>query len=258
MRSPEFAVSRTAFRAVPPLLLGFVRLQRCGWNPVTHATCHDGDAVDAETGRVVDLRGGWHDAGDRIKHCITTSYCVAGLALAGALDEAQHGAEFVAKIHPDAETLYVQVGDDRDHGGGWTAWHDDRTDYGSGPGGRRAAWPATGHPAGPRFRNASTGLASLAGRCAAALALAGGDLAQARSLYALAKAHPGYAQSVPVKAPYAYVEATWYDDLEWAATELYRTKYAAREMRLRFDVVAIQENANGERSLEHIEGAFTG
>ncbi len=43
-----------------------------------------------------------------------------------------------------------------------------------------------------------------------------------------------------------------------AATELYRTKYAAREMRLRFDVVAIQENANGERSLEHIEGAFTG
>jgi hypothetical protein len=48
-----------------------------------------------------------------------------------------------------------------------------------------------------------------------------GDVAKARSLYELARAHPGNAMSVPVKAPYYYGESTFYDDLEWAAVELY-------------------------------------
>ncbi|MBI4482145.1 MAG: glycoside hydrolase family 9 protein [Acidobacteria bacterium] len=214
-------IGEDVYEDVPRRLLDFVRLQRCGNNPVTGKQCHQKDAIDSETGERVGLVGGWHDAADRIKHMITTSYSVAALLLAGAEEEGRYGASFLKKIHPEADTLYVQIGDDRDHGLPFTLWHEDSVDYGWGPGGARPAWRATGKPQGPRYRNASTGLASLAGRCAAALAIAG-DLDRARSLYTLAKKNPGCAQSVPVKAFYYYGERTYHDDLEWAAVELYR------------------------------------
>ncbi|CAN5492455.1 hypothetical protein BH09MYX1_BH09MYX1_28040 [soil metagenome] len=43
-----------------------------------------------------------------------------------------------------------------------------------------------------------------------------------------------------------------------AATALYAKTYAARAMRLRFDVIALTEDARGEISVEHVTGAFTG
>ncbi len=218
--SPEFTIGDDAYADVPGKLLGFMRLQRCGDNPVTGEKCHQQDAIDTETGRRIDLRGGWHDAADRIKHMITTTYCVAALQLAGAEKEAHYGAELVRRIHPDPQTIYVQIGDDRDHAPPAKLWHEDQTDYGWGAGGPRPAWPALGKPQGPRYQNESTGVASLAGRAAAALVLAG-DLDTARSLYRLAQAQPGVAMSVPVKAPYYYGESTYFDDLEWAAAELY-------------------------------------
>ncbi|MCP4250728.1 MAG: glycoside hydrolase family 9 [bacterium] len=218
--SIPFVIGPDVYQGVPAKLLAFMRLQRCGDNPVTGKKCHQQDAIDATTGTRLDLTGGWHDAGDRIKHLITTSYCVAALHLAGADGEARYGAEFLAKIHPDPDTIYVQVGDDRDHAPPETLWHDDLTDYGWGAGGPRAAWRATGRPDGPKHKNASSGLASLAGRTAAAMALLG-DLERARSAYALARAKPGNAMSVPVRAPYYYGESTYHDDLEWAATELF-------------------------------------
>jgi hypothetical protein len=218
--SPSFEIGEQVYREVTPKLLEFMRLQRCGDNPVTGRKCHQQDAIDVLTGERVDLTGGWHDAADRIKHMITTSYCVAALFLAGADEEARYGAELLARIHPDPDTIYVQVGDDRDHLPPDGLWHEDRTDYGWGPGGPRAAWRATGKPQGPKHQNKSTGLASLAGRTAAALALAG-NLEKAESLYRLARANPGCAMSVPVRAPYYYAESTFYDDLEWAAVELY-------------------------------------
>ena len=83
------------------------------------------------------------------------------------------GRELVRKLHPGDDVLYIQIGDDRDHMPPESLWHDDRSDYGWGPGGPRAAWRATGHPDGPKYKNKSTGMASLAGRCAAAMALDG-------------------------------------------------------------------------------------
>lgn len=219
-RSLDFTISEDAYRNVPGKLLEFMQLQRCGDNPVTGKRCHRQDAIDTLTGEKLNLVGGWHDAADRIKHMITTSYCVAALFLAGAEVEARYGSGLLKKIHPNPETIYVQIGDDRDHMPPATLWHDDRSDYGWGPGGPRAAWRATGRPEGPVYKNNSSGLANLAGRSAAAMALAG-DLNTARSLYRLALAKPGCAMSVPVKAPYYYGESTYYDDLEWAATELY-------------------------------------
>jgi len=213
-------IGEDAYASASSSLLEFMRLQRCGDNPVTGKKCHQQDAIDTESGERVDLVGGWHDAGDRLKHMITTSYCVAALRLAGADDEARYGAALLRKIHPDPKTIYVQIGDDRDHMPPHTLWHDDQSDYGWGAGGPRSGWAATGKPQGPTHKNASTGLANLAGRTAAALALEG-DLEQAKSAYKLAQDHPGCAMSVPVRARYYYGESTFWDDLEWAATELY-------------------------------------
>jgi endoglucanase len=218
--SPRFAIGPDAYKEVPGKLLEFMRLQRCGENPVTGKKCHQEDGFDTTTGEMVDTTGGWHDAGDRLKHMITTSYCVAALYLAGADDEARHGTALIKKVHPFPDVIYVQIGDDRDHMPPNTLWHDDQSDYGRGPGGPRAAWPATGQPEGPKYKNKSDGLANLAGRSAAAIALAG-DLDAARSLYHLAQSKPGCAMSVPVRAPYYYGESTYHDDLEWAATELF-------------------------------------
>jgi endoglucanase len=233
VESPEFIIGDDAYDDVPEALLEFMRLQRCGENPITGKKCHQQDGFDTTTNEMVDLVGGWHDAGDRLKHMITTSYCVAALFLADALDEARHGAALVKKLHPAPDVLYVQIGDDRDHMPPNTLWHDDKSDYGRGPGGPRAAWRATGRPEGPKYKNRSNGLANLAGRSAAAMALAG-DLETARSLYDLAQAKPGVAMSVPVRAPYYYEESSYFDDLEWAATELF---IATGEQRYRDDAV---------------------
>ena len=142
VESPKFDVGADAYADVPGKLLEFMQLQRCGDNPIT-GKCHQEDGFDTVTGEMVDVSGGWHDAGDRLKHMITTSYCVAALFLAGAEDEARHGAPLIQKIHPNPQTIYVQIGDDRDHMPPETLWHDDKSDYGRGPGGPRAAWPAT-------------------------------------------------------------------------------------------------------------------
>lgn len=239
VQSPEFAIGADAYRDMPAALLEFMRMQRCGDNPVTGRKCHQQDGFDTTTGEKVDLVGGWHDAGDRLKHMITTSYCVAALYLADAQDEARHGAELIRKLHPAADVLYVQIGDDRDHLPPNTLWHDDQSDYGRGPGGPRAAWRATGQPEGPKYKNKSTGLANLAGRSAAAMVLAG-DLAAAKSLYALAEARPGVAMSVPVRAPYYYGESSYFDDLEWAATELY---IATKDERYLRDAIRYADSA---------------
>jgi len=220
VESLPFGIGNDVYDDVPAKLLEFMRLQRCGQNPVTGEPCHQEDGIDTITGEKVDLRGGWHDAGDRLKHMITTTYCVAALKLAGADDEAAWGADLVKRLHPDAETMYVQIGDDRDHMPPNTLWHDDQSDYGHGPGGPRSAWRATGKPEGPKHKNESSGLANLAGRGAAAMVLTG-DLDTAKSMYQLAKANPGCAMSVPVRAPYYYGESTYHDDLQWAATELF-------------------------------------
>ncbi|MBN2326781.1 MAG: glycoside hydrolase family 9 protein [Candidatus Omnitrophica bacterium] len=227
IQSPAFQIGDGAYQDVLPKLREFMKLQRCGDNPITGEKCHQQDGVDVVTGERLDLTGGWHDAADRLKHMITTTYCTAALFLADEEEEARHGAALLKKIHPAPGVIYVQIGDDRDHLPPMTLWHDDQSDYGWGPGGPRAAWRATGKPEGPTYKNESDGLANLAGRCSAALMLAG-DREAAESLYRLACANPGCAMSVPVRAPYYYGESTYFDDLEWAAAELY---IATRETR---------------------------
>jgi hypothetical protein len=88
------------------------------------------------------------------------------------LDEARWGLDWLLKLHPAPDQLYHQVADDRDHAG-WRLPQEEITDYGWGKGGYRVVYCADGKPQGLlQYKSASTGMANIAGRYAAALALA--------------------------------------------------------------------------------------
>jgi endoglucanase len=110
-------------------------------------------------------------------------------------------------------------------------------DYGWGAGKERVVYFADGKPQGLKeYKSESTGVANLAGRYAAVMALAyeiwkddeqlGGFaktcLRAAMEVYALGKSKEGVQQGNSYGAPYRYAETTWADDMEWGAAELFR------------------------------------
>jgi peptidoglycan/xylan/chitin deacetylase (PgdA/CDA1 family) len=270
--SLPFAVDEAIFRSLPDDLLEFMRQQRCGHNPWTDAVCHQLDGRTAygprPAGTEIDVRGGWHDAADLLKYLLTSGNATAQLLLAwelhrdsrtqtpqilfadrfnaggqrgpngipDLLDEARWGLEWLLRLHPTPGELYHQVADDRDHWG-WRLPQDEKANYGWGPGSNRVVYCADGKPQGlGRYPSDSTGLANLAGRYAAAMALAHqvwkDDPQQAAfarrclqagiEVYQLGRSHEGVQQGNSFGAPYRYAETTWADDLEWGATELFR------------------------------------
>ncbi len=263
-RSPDFQISGDVYSGEVENLLGFMRQQRCGYNPFLDMVCHQRDGRTfygpMPDSTYIDVSGGWHDAGDQLKYLITGSYATAHMLLAfelypgrfgdlcddlgrkgpngvpDILDEARWGLEWIHRLHPSPGVLVHQVGDDRDHVG-WKLPDQDRSDYGWGENSYRVAYVADGHPQGLReYQSEATGLANLAGRSAAAMALAAsiwrqhlGDtifsarcLRDAESLYRLGRKKEGFQQGNSYGAPYRYGEETWADDMEWAAAELYR------------------------------------
>ncbi len=245
-------------------LLYFMRQQRCGYNPYLNRSCHlsDGRSVYAPfaDGTFVDAVGGWHDAGDQLKYLITASNATARMMLAyelepakfgdnvdelgreqpngvpDVLDEAYWGLVWIHKLHPAAGLLIHQVADDRDHRG-FKLPDEDNADYGWGKNSFRPAYFADGKPQGlGKWKSRSTGVANIAGRSAAAMAMAyriwKKDLKKtafadkclnaARDLYAMGKRQEGFQQGNSFGAPYRYNESTWADDMEYAAAELYK------------------------------------
>ena len=262
--SQAFAISADVYRNQPENLLVFMRQQRCGYNPFLDMVCHQRDGRTMfgpmPDSTYLDVSGGWHDAGDQLKYLITGSYATAHMLLAfelfpdrfaddvnalgqpypngipDVLDEAKWGLDWIFKLHPEPNQLFHQIADDRDHLG-WKMPDKDPSDYGWGPNSYRVAYFATGEPQGLRqYKSEATGIANLAGRSAAAMALAAriwkdhlGDpayskkcLTAARSLYKLGKENEGFQQGNSYGAPYRYTEETWADDMEWGAAELYR------------------------------------
>jgi endoglucanase len=243
-------------------ILFFMRTQRCGYNPYLDKECHQ---LDGRTffgpkpdSSYLDARGGWHDAGDQLKYLITGSNATARMLLAyewapdkfgdqvnalgkpGAngvpdvLDEARWGLDWIHNLHPEPGHLYHQVADDRDHRG-FKLPHQDNADYGWGPNSQRPVYFATGKPQGAgKYQSEATGIANIAGRSAAAMALgyrhffkldkeyAKKCLKAAEDLYQMGKEKEGYQQGNSYGAPYRYMEDTWADDMEWAAAELYK------------------------------------
>ncbi|WP_339815237.1 glycoside hydrolase family 9 protein [uncultured Imperialibacter sp.] len=263
--SRQFTISDKAYSGQTEPLLTFMRQQRCGYNPFLDMVCHQRDGRSMfgpmPDSTYVDVSGGWHDAGDQLKYLITGSYATGhmllayelfpkrfaddtnalgqtgGNGLADVLDEAKWGLDWILKMHPVPDQLIHQVADDRDHKG-WKIPDNDPSDYGWGPNSYRVAYFATGEPQGlMKYKSEATGVANLAGRSAAALALgariwkndlkeesfASDCLEAAKSLYALGKAKEGFQQGNSYGAPYRYTEQTWTDDMEWGAAELYKT-----------------------------------
>ena len=259
----EFSIGE--YRAYQEDLLFFMRQQRCGYNPFLDMVCHrrDGRAFYAPfaDGTFVDASGGWHDAGDQLKYLITASNATARMILAyeleprkfadttdalgraqrpngipDVLDEAKWGLDWIHKLHPAADQLIHQVADDRDHRG-FKMPDQDNADYGWGPNSYRPAYFANGKPQGlGQFKSRATGVANIAGRSAAAMAMAYRVwktnlkdeqfavkcLKAAAELYAMGKRQEGFQQGNSFSAPYRYNEDTWADDMEWAAAELYK------------------------------------
>lgn len=261
-RSSSFSISRDGYEGTTDDLLSFMQQQRCGYNPFLDIVCHQKDGRsfygDMPDSTYVDVSGGWHDAGDQLKYLITGSYATAHMLKAyelypdrfsdkanalgqpfpngipDVLDEAKWGLDWILKLHTAPDQLVHQVADDRDHRG-WKMPDNDISDYGWGPNSYRVAYFATGKPQGlNKYQSEATGLANLAGRSAAAMALGANIWMEidpvfakkcfraAKTLYALGKSKEGYQQGNSYSAPYRYGEITWADDMEWGAAELFR------------------------------------
>jgi endoglucanase len=262
-QSARFAIADDVYAALPDELLEFMREQRCGYNPFLDQTCHQLDGRTAygplTNGTFVDCTGGWHDAGDLLKYLLTSGNATAQMLMAwrlagnsqifhdsvqasgrpgtngvpDILDEARWGLQWMLKLHPAPDQLYHQVADDRDHAG-WRLPKDDYADYGWGNGKDRVVYFADGKPQGLKnYKSESTGIANLAGRYAAAMALADlvfkeRDPAFARTcvqagieVYRMGRTNEGVQQGNSYSAPYRYAETTWTDDMEWGAAALY-------------------------------------
>ena len=295
-RSSKFTISRTINNQLPDELLEFMRQQRCGYNPYVGASCHTFDGRTAfgplPPGTYINATGGWHDAGDQLKYLLTASNATAQMLLAfqlgprytdkfnalgqpGAngipdlLDEALWGLNWMLRLHPAPDQLYHQVADDRDHKG-FRLPQNETVDYGWGAGGARVVYFADGQPQGLRqFKSESNGVANLAGRYAAAMALGyqiwkddrrmpflARTLLQAgREVYELGQQKEGVQQGNSYGAPYRYAETTWADDMEWGAAELYRATKDPRYLRdaKRYAMLARDESWMGKDEAGHYQ-----
>lgn len=263
-RSAEFGIGRSdSYKNYQEDLIGFMRQQRCGYNPFLDMVCHQRDGRTMygpmPDSTFIDVSGGWHDAGDQLKYLITSSNATARMLKAyemepnkfddkvnelgqpGAngipdvLDEAKWGLDWMHKMHSGPDQLFHQVADDRDHLG--MKWPDkDSSNYGWGPNSYRVAYFANGKPQGLReHKSKATGIANLAGRSAAAMAIAARIWREelndpvfaekcekaAFELYEMGKAQEGFQQGNSYGSPYRYNEDTWADDMEWGAAELF-------------------------------------
>ncbi|WP_114747897.1 glycoside hydrolase family 9 protein [Pleomorphovibrio marinus] len=264
LQSTEFKIGSEVFGNHQETLLEFMRQQRCGYNPTLDLVCHAKDGRNhygpVPDSTYFDLSGGWHDAGDQLQYLITTSYATAHMLLAyelypdrfddkvnalgqtgpngipDILDEAKWGLDWIHKMHPREDILFHQIADDRDHKG-FKELDNDPSDYGWGPDSYRAAYISTGEPQGlGKYKSEATGVSNLAGRSAAAMAIAAriweehlqdpGYAHQCKeaaiSLYALGREKEGFQQGNSFGAPYRYNEETYADDMEWGAAELYK------------------------------------
>lgn len=301
--SQPFTIGDDAGTTLPDQLLEFMRQQRCGYNPWLGTNCHQLDGRTAygplTNGSPLDARGGWHDAGDLLKYLLTSANATAQMLLAyelaprithhasrfsdltdalgnpksnglpDLLDEARWGLDWMLKLHPAPNQLYHQVADDRDHAG-WRLPHQEITDYGWGKGGARVVYFADGKPQGLlQYQSVSTGVANLAGRYAAAMALAyqiwkddpqQKDFALrclqgGKEVYELGRAKEGVQQGNSYKAPYRYEETTWADDMEWGAAELFRATHEPRYLEdgKRYAKLAADEGWMGREQTGHYQ-----
>lgn len=261
--SPQFAINNQVYNGTADYLLNYMRQQRCGYNPFLKDSCHVHDAYiiyhPTKTGQRLDVTGGWHDATDYLQYTTTSAnamyqmmfayqqnpeaftdaYDANGLPGANGIpdivDEIKWGLDWLNRMNPEKGEMYNQIADDRDHAG-MRLPNKDHVDYGYGSGTGRPVYFCSGEKqVRGKFMNATTGVASTAGKFASCFALGAEILkdfypefakeigAKADDAYQHGVKFPGACQTASVKSPYIYEEDNWVDDMELAAVELYRT-----------------------------------
>jgi len=268
--SRTFRIAENVYDGYQEDILAYIRQQRCGYNPFTDEVCHQKDGRTMygpmPDSTYIDVSGGWHDAGDHLRYMLTSGNTICRMLVAylenktvfgdtvnalgqpgsngipDVLDEIRWGLDWMLKMHPEPDQLFHQVADDRDHIG-FKLPHLDTADYGWGPRSYRVVYYANGKPQGLfKYQNTSTGIANLAGRYAAAMAMASrvwkADLKDScfakrclqagLEVYNMGLKQPGCQEGTPCRAPYRYFENTWADDMEWGAAELFKTTGEAR------------------------------
>jgi len=261
-KSPVFGIDAGVYKGTADFALRYMRQQRSGYNPYLKDSCHTTDGYTMygpmPDSTRIDVAGGWHDASDYLQYSTTSANATYHLlaayrdfpsaftdehqanglngsnGVADILDEAKWGIEWLLKMHPREDWLFNQLADDRDHKG-MRLPSLDSVDYGVGPGKGRPVYFATGTQQGlGKYKNRATGVASTAGKFAAAFALGsnvyqGRDAAfsallreKALSAYLLGIQKPGVCQTAPNLAPYFYEEDNWVDDMELGAAALYQ------------------------------------
>jgi endoglucanase len=254
-------VGGDVYRGAADSLLAYMRQQRSRFNPLFRDSVHhrtDAILVDhPEAGTFMPVAGGWADAADYLQYVTTSAHATfvmlaahrdhassfadafAANGLPGSngipdvLDEARWGLEWLVRMHPRDDLILNQIADDRDHMNADMPTTD-ISDYGWGPGSFRPVYPCTGRPQGLfAGRNRADGVASTAGKMAAAFALGALSLRdrdaafadtlerKAHTAYRAGRDRPGVCQTAPGRAPYFYEEGNWVDDMELAAAQMH-------------------------------------
>ncbi len=151
-RSMPFKIGNGVYNNVVDSLMLFYKAQRCGpTEPILHAPCHLSDVSrivgDSTISGMVDLTGGWHDAGDYIKFLSTTAYTTYMMMFAyefdnkkfgfdnnnngvpDILEEAKVGLDWMLRANYSKYKLITQVQDIRDHEVGWRLPENDTLRY---------------------------------------------------------------------------------------------------------------------------------
>jgi peptidoglycan/xylan/chitin deacetylase (PgdA/CDA1 family) len=261
IKSPVFRINADVYDHTADFLLEYMRQQRCGYNPYLTDSCHldDGYIVyhPTKTGQRIDVTGGWHDATDYLQYTATSANAVFQLlfsyrenpesfgdaygenglpgpnGIPDIIDEAKFGMDWLKKMNPSSTEYYNQIADDRDHAG-FRLPNKDSVTYNPKYKGRPVYLASAEKQGLKKYQNRSTGTASTAGKYASAFALGATVLAdfypeyskdlshRAQNAYDFGKKHPGVSQTAPCKGPYFYEEDNWIDDMELAASSLFK------------------------------------
>ncbi|CAN6340477.1 unnamed protein product [Urochloa humidicola] len=219
------------YRAALANSLLYFEGQRSGKLPPDQRVQWRGDSALADGhDHGVDLTGGYYDSGDNVKFGLPMAFTVTMLAwgaveyarplaaageLRHALAAVRWGADYLARAHAAAETLYVQVGEGNADHSCWQRPEDKdtpRTSYSVGasrPGSDVAAETAAALAAAAvAFRRLDSGYSAML-------------LGHAQQLFSFARNHRGlYHNSVPDAAKF-YPSSGDEDELIWASVWLF-------------------------------------
>lgn len=261
-QSPQFAINEYIYNGTADFLLGYMRQQRCGFNPYLEDSCHTHDGYIAyhptKTGQHIDVKGGWHDAANYLQYTATSANAIYQMMFAyqqnpeafgdafdanghnkpngipDIVDEIKWGLDWLNKMNPAKGEMYNQIADDRNHDGMRLPNQDD-TDYGYEDNKGRPVYYCSGEkqPRGQSM-NATTGVASTAGKFASCFALGAEILksyypdfarhigAKAGDAYQHGVENPGVCQTASIRSPHIYEEENWVDDMQLAAAQLHK------------------------------------